>query len=101
MLTRKAEPKAICFHNSSRSYDETARVVRFWGYDRALEVSFFIEEDALTKMSSRVLFNRRAFLRTFDRNLGRIREQAGILYARRRAGSNVYSFALTENDFER
>ena len=99
MLTRKVEPKAISFHNSTRSYDETACVVRFWGYDRALEVSFFIEEDALTKMSSQVLFNPHGFLRTFDVNLGRIREMASILYARR-TGSNIYSFALTENDFE-
>lgn len=100
MLMRKVEPKAICFHNSSRSYDETAHVVRFWGYDQTLEVSFFIEEDALTKMSSNETVNTRGILKTFDLNLGRIREMASILYARRRAGSNVYSFVLTENDFE-
>ena len=34
------------FSNPSRSYDETGSGVRFWGYDGALEVAFFIEGGA-------------------------------------------------------
>jgi hypothetical protein len=40
----------VLFPNHSRSYDATRRAVRFWGYDSAMEVSFFISEDALTRI---------------------------------------------------
>jgi hypothetical protein len=35
------------FANPSRSYDPTRRAVRFWGYHRSMEVSFFVAEEAL------------------------------------------------------
>lgn len=34
------------FPNASRSYDETRNLIRFWGYDSALEICFFIEARA-------------------------------------------------------
>jgi Protein of unknown function (DUF1488) len=40
----------IDFPNHSRSYDSTRRAVRFWGHDSAIEASFFIKEDALTRI---------------------------------------------------
>jgi hypothetical protein len=40
----------IDFPNHSRSYDSTRRAVRFWGHDSAIEASFFIDEDALTRI---------------------------------------------------
>jgi Protein of unknown function (DUF1488) len=40
----------IDFPNLSRSYDFTRHAVRFWGYDSAIEASFFIDEDALTQI---------------------------------------------------
>ena len=76
MLMRIAMRTAINFPNSSRSYDETAHGVRFWGYDQSLEISFLIEEDALKNMSSRAIVNKRGVLRTFDLNLGWIRKEA-------------------------
>jgi uncharacterized protein DUF1488 len=36
--------------NSSRSYDATRRTVRFWGYDRSMESSFFVTADALKQI---------------------------------------------------
>ncbi len=38
---------ALNFPNMSRRFDATRRAVRFWGYDRAMESSFFVTEDAL------------------------------------------------------
>jgi hypothetical protein len=40
----------IDFPNHSRSYDVTRHAVRFWGYDSAIEASFFIDEDALARI---------------------------------------------------
>jgi hypothetical protein len=37
----------IEFPNYSRSYDRTRHAVRFWGYDSAMQASFFINEAAL------------------------------------------------------
>ena len=55
----------IAFPNHSRSYDVTRHDVRFWGYDSAIEASFFIDEDALveTLRAGRI---HRAALDVFD-----------------------------------
>ena len=39
------------FPNVSRAYDATRRSVRFWGYDGALEVQFFVEDRALVRIT--------------------------------------------------
>jgi hypothetical protein len=41
---------ALNFLNQSRSYDATLRAVRFWGHDGAMEVSFYVNEDALKRI---------------------------------------------------
>ena len=38
---------SLKFPNSSRSYDATRHAVRFWGYDTAMEWSFFVTAEAL------------------------------------------------------
>ena len=40
----------INFPNQSRSYDATRCAVHFWGYDSAMERSFFIAQDALKRI---------------------------------------------------
>jgi hypothetical protein len=40
----------LSFPNQSRWYDATRRAVRFWGHDTAMEVSFFVTEDALIRI---------------------------------------------------
>ena len=40
----------LTFPNRSRSYDATRRAVRFWGYDSAMETSFYVTEDALKRV---------------------------------------------------
>ena len=39
------------FPNESRSYDAKRNLVRFWGYDSALEISLFVEASALRKLN--------------------------------------------------
>ena len=90
---------ALDFPNPSRSYDETRHGVRFWGYDRTFEVSFFVEEGALWKINSETRADEVGFLRTFDLNRGRIQKVAGNVYSRRHKDSHVFSFSLTDSDF--
>ena len=41
---------ALSFPNKSRAFDATRRAVRFWGHDSAMEVAFFVTEDALKRV---------------------------------------------------
>ena len=83
------------FSNPSRSYDETRTCVRFWGYDGALEITFFMEEDALKRISPGTRQSEAAFLTAFDRNREHILEVASKVYSRGRKGS----YTLIASDF--
>ncbi|MFY9684756.1 MAG: DUF1488 domain-containing protein [Pseudolabrys sp.] len=78
---------AINFPNVSRSYDVTRQAVRFWGYDRSMEFSFFIMVGALRQMQPDLRSNSNEILRAFDDNRERIYEIAAKVYARGRTGS--------------
>jgi hypothetical protein len=71
----------ITFPNRSRSYDATRRAVRFWGYDRSMESSFFIMIDALRQMQPNLRSNSIDILRAFDDNRERIYAIAAKVYA--------------------
>ena len=77
----------INFPNQSRSYDATRRAVRFWGYDRSMEASFFMTADALKRIQPNLQFDAAEFLRAFDINRERIYAIAAKVYARGRRGS--------------
>jgi Protein of unknown function (DUF1488) len=84
---KRATNMAITFPNRSRSYDATRRAVRFWGYDRSMESSFFIMADALKQMQPNLRFDAIDILRAFDDHRERIYEIAAKVYARGRKGS--------------
>jgi hypothetical protein len=84
----------ISFPNQSRSFDATRRAVRFWGYESAMETSFFIEEEALRRLEPGVRTDEGSLLKAFDSNRERIFEAAAKVYARRHKGS----YDLTAND---
>jgi len=85
----------INFPNSSRSYDVTRHAVRFWGYDRSMESSFFVTVDALKKMQPNLQSDTVEFLRAFDSNRERIYATAAKVYARGRKGSyDIYAVDL-------
>jgi hypothetical protein len=97
----------LAFPNDSRSYDATRRAVRFWGYDSALECSFFVTDEALKSVASGMRQDdmsrddtsrddmsrddmsqdETAMLRAFDANRDCIREAATRVYERGTKGS--------------
>jgi hypothetical protein len=77
----------LAFPNDSRSYDATRRAVRFWGYDSALECSFFVTEEALKSVAPGMREDEAAMLNAFDANRDCIREAANRVYERGTKGS--------------
>jgi len=77
----------IDFPNHSRSYDPTRRAVRFWGYDSAIEASFFIAEDALRRIQPDAQRDASGFLSAFDSNRDLICAAAARIYVRGSRGS--------------
>jgi hypothetical protein len=72
---------ALSFPNLSRSYDAAGRRVRFWGYDDAIEIAFFVEESALLQVDPKTVDIEAAVLQTFDAALDQIREVACKLHS--------------------
>ncbi|MFL6305024.1 MAG: DUF1488 domain-containing protein [Xanthobacteraceae bacterium] len=85
----------IVFPNQSRAYDATRRAVRFWGYDSAMEASFFVNEDALKQIDPDMRFDEAGLLNAFDRHRDLICATAVKVYARGRRGS----YELFPRDF--
>jgi hypothetical protein len=77
----------IEFPNHSRSYDQTRRAVRFWGYDSAIEASFFVTEGALQRLKSDAYLDEPGLLHAFDANRDRICAAAARVYVRGSRGS--------------
>ncbi|WBT37669.1 DUF1488 domain-containing protein [Hyphomicrobium sp. DMF-1] len=86
---------ALSFPNRSRSYDERGRRVRFWGYDGAFEISFFVEQRAFARISPHATLDEAGFLGVFDRYRDRILQVAAKVYAGRRREA----YTLLESDF--
>lgn len=86
---------ALNFPNRSRSYDQTRQRIRFWGYDSALEISFFLEVSTLYVLQPKTLDNEAGYLEAFDAGRERIYEVAKKVYGRGRH----HSYVLTASDF--
>jgi len=74
------------FPNASRSYDATRHCIHFWGSDGAMEVSFFLDESALTGLAG-PSSSEASLLESFDQNRERILKAARKVYERRPKGS--------------
>ncbi len=70
------------FPNGSRSYDARRNLVRFWGHDSALEISFFLEVGALKKLNPQTRNMEAENLEVFDAARDRIYETARKVYSR-------------------
>ena len=70
------------FPNGSRSYDARRNLIRFWGYDSALEISFFVEVSALNKLNPQTRNAEAGYLEAFDDARDRIHEIARKVYSR-------------------
>jgi hypothetical protein len=82
------------FPNSSRFYDATLRAVRFWGHDSAMEVAFFVTEDALKRVEPSTRLDEEGLLGTFDANRTAVYAAAVRVYSRGRKGS--YELAVAD-----
>jgi hypothetical protein len=91
----RGQAMALSFPNGSRSYDTTRRAVRFWGYDSAMESSFFVTDDALKRIQPDMKFDQAGALQAFDVNRQLIYATAAKVYARARKGS----YDLMSDDF--
>ena len=78
---------SLKFPNDSRFYDATRRAVRFWGYDSAMENSFFVTEEALKHVQPDLRFDEAGLLGAFDSNRALIYAIALKVYGRGRKGS--------------
>ena len=84
---------SLNFPNPSRSYEPDHARVRFWGHDASMEVSFFLEEDVLFRLSPGTAGDEKAILKAFDANRPRIMEAARKAYTGRQAHSFILGAA--------
>ena len=82
------------FPNRSRVFDPSRRAVRFWGYDSAMEWSFFVTEDALKRLQPNMGYDEASVLRVFDDNRNAIHIAAMRAYKRKRKG--LYELGATD-----
>ena len=83
------------FPNASRSYDERRHLIRFQGYDSALEIPFFLEVAALLKLNPRTGEAEAGYLEAFDAVRERVHEAARKVYSRSRRDA----YLLAASDF--
>ena len=78
---------SIQFPNFSRSFDATRDAVRFWGYDSAIECSFFVTRAALKRLVPDLRPDEMALLGAFDAHRNLICHTAQKVYKRGHKGS--------------
>ena len=89
-----AENLSVSFPNQSRSFDATRHAVRFWGYDRSMESSFFVTWDALKHIQPDLEPDEAGYLRAFDRNRKFIYAIAARVYSRGRR--SIYDLVVAD-----
>ena len=85
------------FPNPSRTFDEARRLIRFWGYDSAIEISFFLAATALQKITPQMGGAEADILKVFDSAREQIHGIANKVYFRGPKGA--YACNLAAEDF--
>ncbi|MEQ8506306.1 MAG: DUF1488 domain-containing protein [Rhodospirillales bacterium] len=88
---------SLSFPNLSRSFEAKQNRVRFWGYDSALEITFFLEGDALNKLCPDSDPGEAGMLQAFDSMVERIHDAARRAYEGSRERAEVH--VLAEGQF--
>jgi hypothetical protein len=91
---KRCEQTMLNFPNQSRVFDPSRRAVRFWGYDSAMEWSFFVTEGALKRLQPNMGNDEVSVLRAFDDNRNAIHVAAMRAYKRERKG--FYELGATD-----
>ena len=89
---------SLSFPNSNRSYDPVWRRVRFWGHDSAMEVPFFLEENAIFVLYPKTKNTEAGILAAFDDAQERIFAVAAKVY---KPGQHRGFYTLTRDQFSR
>ena len=89
---------SLNFPNMSRSYDPDKQRIRFWGHDSAMEVSFFLEEEAIFVLFPKTTNSEAGILAAFDLARERIVAVAAKVYA---PGRHRSFYTLTGDQFSR
>lgn len=71
--------------------------MRFWGYDSAIEVLFFVEVGALKRLSPEISGTETESLQAFDAARSQIHDVADKVYGR--GGKGTFAYILTAKDF--
>ncbi len=88
--------KMLGFPNESRSFDDKKSRIRFWGYDRTIEITIFVEADALRKLNPAMTGTEAEYLEAFDTARTKIYEAAEKAYAGNQKGSYAYILAAAD-----
>ncbi|HMB74973.1 MAG TPA: DUF1488 family protein [Kiloniellaceae bacterium] len=86
---------SLNFPNASRCYNARRQQICFWGYDSALEISFFLDVGTLRKLTAKTPHDEAGYLDAFDAARPHIYETARKAYARGRKDAYV----LCADDF--
>tara|TARA_B100000965_G_scaffold496_1_gene423 strand:- start:4194 stop:4463 length:270 start_codon:yes stop_codon:yes gene_type:complete len=78
------------FPNLSRSYEARQNRVRFWGYDSAREITFFLDIGALAASNDGAPPDEDSVLAAFDARIERIHAAARKVYGASRTWSDVH-----------
>ena len=92
----KRQRQTLSFPNQSRSFDPASSRMRFWAYDGAIEISFFVEGDAIRRLTGAMLTTEDEFLEAFDSVRDALHEVADRVYAGDPKGS--YTCVLSATD---
>jgi len=82
----------LSFPNGSRSYDPRKNLVRFWGYDSTIEISFFVKADALQMLSPDMSDAEAGILQAFDAARERMERDEKDIAERERKGAEFAEF---------
>lgn len=89
----------IEFPNISRSFDESKNRICFWGYDKTIEVSFYISAEVLQRIQKGVGSAESELLAAFDAVVDKIHAVAAKVYANSSRGKGKYTYVLNPEDF--
>lgn len=89
---------SLNFPNPSRSYDPERHRIRFWGHDSALEVSFFLDENAIFALYPTTTNTEAGILAAFDKARETIFAVAARIYT---PGQHRSFYNLTGAHFPR
>ncbi len=87
---------SLDFPNHTRSYDAHKNRVCFWGHDKIMEVSFFVERAALHKLNPQIGTSEADLIAAFDASIDTIYDAAHKAYKNGTKGTYVYLLTAAE-----